>query len=101
MIVSDVQDEVEVERNLIQSGFDLHLEMTLEQVIEALKFCPVSYDIKQVENQYFFFKVDEVEHKMIILNFLNDHKLRKELGENICQKQKIMVDAIIKASISK
>lgn len=87
--------------NLIQSGFDLHLEMNLEQVIEALKFCSISYDVKQVENQYFFFKVEEVEHKMIILNFLYDHKLRKELSGNICQEQKNLVDAIIEASISK
>lgn len=87
-------------KELIQFGFDIHSEMSLEEIIQALRFCP-TYEIEQLDSQHFFFKVEDSYQKSLILNFLNDFKLRQELDKQISPQQKSFVDAIILASISK
>ena len=86
---------------LILFGFNIHSEMSLDEIIQALKFCPITYEVEQVDSQYFFFKVEDSYQKNLILNFLNDFKLRKELNKQVSPQQKSFVDAIILASISK
>ena len=88
-------------KELIQFGFDIHSEMSLEEIIQALRFCPTTYEIEQLDSQYFFFKVEDSYQKSLILNFLNDFKLRQELDKQISPQQKSFVDEIILASISK
>ena len=88
-------------KELIQFGFDIHREMSLEEIIQALRFCPTTYEIEQLDSQHFFFKVEDSYQKSLILNFLNDFKLRQELDKQISPQQKSFVDAIILASISK
>ena len=75
--------------------------MSLDEIVQALKFCPITYEIEQLDSQYFFFKVEDSYQKNLILNFLNDFKLRQELDKQISPQQKSFVDAIILASISK
>lgn len=86
---------------LIQFGFNIHSEMSLDEIIQALKFCPITYEVEQVDSQYFFFKVEDSQQKGLILSFLSDFKLRKELNRQVSPQQKSFVDAIILASISK
>ncbi|WP_287911971.1 hypothetical protein [Acinetobacter sp.] len=86
---------------LIQFGFDIHSEMSLDEIVHALRFCPITYEIEQLDSQHFFFKVKDLYQKNLILNFLNDFKLRQELDKQISPQQKSFVDAIILASISK
>ncbi|MCU4337873.1 hypothetical protein [Acinetobacter dispersus] len=86
---------------LIQFGFDVYYEMSLDEVVQALKFCPLKYEIKQLDTHNFFFTVEDAEQKKVILNFLSDYKLRQELSQKISLQQKSFVDAIIMASISK
>lgn len=93
--------ESNVGKELIQFGFDIHSEMSLEEIIQALRFCPTTYEIEQLDSQHFFFKVEDSYQKSLILNFLNDFKLRQELDKQISPQQKSFVDAIILASISK
>ncbi|MGR2919782.1 hypothetical protein [Acinetobacter guillouiae] len=88
-------------QKLIQFGFDIHSEMSIDEIIQALRFCPISYDVEQLDSQRFFFKVVDFQQKSLILNFLNDFKLRQELDKQISPQQKSFVDAIILASISK
>lgn len=88
-------------KELIQFGFDIHSKMSLEEIIQALRFCPTTYEIEQLDSQHFFFKVEDSYQKSLILNFLNDFKLRQELDKQISPQQKSFVDAIILASISK
>jgi len=90
-----------VSKQFIQIGFDIHTEMSLSEIIQALRFCPISYDVEQLDSQRFFFKVENSQQKSLILNFLNDFKLRQELDKQISPQQKSFVDAIILASISK
>lgn len=92
---------VKVSQQLIQIGFDIHSEMSLDEIVQALKFCPITYDVKQLDSQYFFFKVEDAYQKNLILNFLSDFRLRQELNKQISPQQKSFVDAIILASISK
>lgn len=66
-----------------------------------MRFCPTRYEIEQLDSQHFFFKVEDSYQKSLILNFLNDFKLRQELDKQISPQQKSFVDAIILASISK
>lgn len=75
--------------------------MSLDEIVQALKFCPITYEIEQLDSQHFFFKVEDSYQKNLILNFLNDFKLRQELDKQISPQQKSFVDAIILASISK
>lgn len=75
--------------------------MSLDEIVQALKFCPITYEIEQLDSQHFFFKVQDSYQKNLILNFLNDFKLRQELDKQISPQQKSFVDAIILASISK
>ncbi|MEG1314034.1 MAG: hypothetical protein RSD40_06925, partial [Bacilli bacterium] len=86
---------------LIQFGFDIHSEMSLDEIVQALKFCPITYEVEQLDLQHFFFKVEDSHQKKLILDFLGDFKLRKELSQQISPQQKSFVDAIILASISK
>ena len=86
---------------LIQFGFNIHSEMSLDEIIQALKFCPITYEVEQVDSQYFFFKVEDSQQKGLILSFLSDFNLRKELTRQVSPQQKSFVDAIILASISK
>ena len=88
-------------QKLIQIVFDIHSEMTLDEIIQALKFCPIAYDVESLDYQHFFFKVEDVYQKNLILNFLSDFRLRQELMKQISPQQKSFVDAIILASISK
>lgn len=88
-------------QHLIRFGFDIHCEMSLEEIIQALRFCPATYEVEQLVSQHFFFKVEDSHQKILILNFLNDFKLRKELDKEIGPQQKSFIDAIIRASISK
>ncbi|MHC5171474.1 hypothetical protein ACVIAJ_14145 [Acinetobacter johnsonii] len=88
-------------QKLIQCGFDIHSEMSLDEIIQALKFYPFTYDVEPLDSQYFFFKVEDAYQKNLILNFLNDFRLRQELNKQISPQQKSFVDAIILASISK
>lgn len=88
-------------QKLIKFGFDIHSEMSLDEIIQALKFCPIEYEIDQLEARHFFFKVEDSQQKSLILNFLSDFKLRKELNQQFSSQQKSFVDAIIMASISK
>lgn len=88
-------------QQLIRIGFDIHSEMSLDEIVQALKFCPIAYDVDQLYPQHFFFKVEDSNQKILILHFLNDFKLRKELDKQISPQQKSFVDAIILASISK
>ena len=88
-------------QKLIQFGFDIHVEMSLDEIIQALRFCPITYAVERLDSQHFFFKVEDSYQKNLILNFLNDFKLRKELDKQISPQQKSFVDAIILASISK
>lgn len=90
-----------VSQKIIQFGFDIHIDMSLDQIVYALRFCPIQYEVEQLNSQYFFFKVEESQQKVLILNFLSDFKLRKELNEQISLEEKSFVDAIIMASISK
>jgi len=90
-----------VRKKLIQFGFDIHSEMSFDEIIQALRFCPTSYELEQLDSQRFFFKVEDSQQKSLILNFLNDFKLRKELDKQISSQQKSLVDVIIMASISK
>jgi len=90
-----------VTQNLIKFGFDFYSELLLDEILQALKFCPVQYDIEKISEKHYFFKVSESEEKLIILNFINDFYLRKELNAKIAPEQKSFVDAIIRASISK
>lgn len=87
-------------QKLIQFGFDIHFNISLDEIIQALRFCPISYDVKQLDFQRFFFKVEDSQQKSLILNFLNDYKLRQELDKQISREQRSFVDAIIIASIS-
>lgn len=93
--------EDNVSQKIIQIGFDIHSEMSLEEIVEALRFCPITYEVEQLGSQHFFFKVEDSQQKSLILNFLNDFKLRKELNKQVSPQQKSFVDAIILASISK
>lgn len=86
---------------LILFGFNIHSEMSLDEIIQALKFCPITYEVEQVDSQYFFFKVEDSQQKGLILSFLSDFNLRKELTRQVSPQQKSFVDAIILASISK
>lgn len=88
-------------QKLIQFGFEIHSEMSLDEIIQALKFCPITYDVETLDSQRFFFKVEDSHQKNLILNFLSDFKLRKELSKQVSPQQKSFVDAIILASISK
>lgn len=88
-------------QKLILFGFDIYSEMSLDEIVQALKFCPITYEIEQLDSQHFFFKVQDSYQKNLILNFLNDFKLRQELDKQISPQQKSFVDAIILASISK
>ncbi|TCB38238.1 hypothetical protein E0H82_01185 [Acinetobacter sp. ANC 4910] len=88
-------------QKLIQFGFDIHFDMSLDEIIQALRFCPISYDVEQLDYQRFFFKVENSYQKNLILNFLSDFRLRQELNKKISPQQKSFVDAIILASISK
>ncbi|OTG61488.1 hypothetical protein B9T36_03610 [Acinetobacter sp. ANC 4204] len=88
-------------QKLIQFGFDIHVEMSLDEIIQALRFCPITYEVERLDSQYFCFKVEDSYQKNLILNFLNDFKLRKELNKQVSPQQKSFVDAIILASISK
>lgn len=88
-------------KKLIQFSFDIHFDMSLDEIIQALRFCPISYDVEQLDSQRFFFKVEDSQQKSLILNFLNDFKLRQEFDKQISPQQKSFVDAIILASISK
>ena len=88
-------------QKLIQFGFDIHVEMSLDEIIQALRFCPITYEVERLDSQHFFFKVEDSYQKNLILNFLNDFKLRKELNKKVSPQQKSFVDAIILASISK
>jgi len=90
-----------VSNRLIQFGFNIHSEMSLDEIIQALKFCPITYEVEQVDSQYFFFKVEDSQQKGLILSFLSDFNLRKELTRQVSPQQKSFVDAIILASISK
>jgi hypothetical protein len=82
-------------------GFDIRIEISLEEVIQALKFCSIKYDVEQIASQHFFFKVEDSHQKKLILDFLSDFRLRKELNKQVSPQQKSFVDAIILASISK
>ena len=93
--------EGNVNQKLIQFSFDIYSDIPLDEIIQALKFCPISYDVEQLDSQRFFFKVEDSYQKNLILNFLNDFKLRQELDKQISLQQKSFVDAIILASISK
>jgi hypothetical protein len=86
---------------LIKFGFDFYSEMSLDEIIQALRFCPTTYDVEPLDSQHFFFKVEDVYQKNLILNFLSDFRLRQELNKQISPQQKSFVDAIILASISK
>jgi hypothetical protein len=90
-----------VSQKLIQIGFDIHSEMSLDEIVQALRFCPITYELEQLDSQHFFFKVEDSHQKNLILNFLSDFKLRKELNKQVSPQQKSFVDAIILASISK
>ena len=81
-------------QKLIQFGFDIHVEMSLDEIIQALRFCPITYEVERLDSQHSY-------QKNLILNFLNDFKLRKELNKQVSPQQKSFVDAIILASISK
>jgi len=86
---------------LIQFGFDIRSEMSLDEIVQALRFCPIAYEVEQLDSQHFFFKVEDSHQKNLILDFLSDFKLRKELNKQVSPQQKSFVDAIILASISK
>jgi hypothetical protein len=88
-------------QKLIPFGFDIYNDLSLDEIIQALRFCSAPYEIEQLDDQHFFFKVEDSQQKTLILNFLNDFKLRKELNKKISPQQKSFVDAIILASISK
>lgn len=88
-------------QKLIQIGFDIQSELSFDEIVQALRFCPITYEIEQLDFQHFFFKVEDSYQKNLILHFLNDFKLRQELDEQISPQQKSFVDAIILASISK
>lgn len=88
-------------QKLIQIGFDIQSELSLDEIVQALRFCSISYDVEQLDSQRFFFTVEDSQQKSLILNFLNDFKLRQELDKQISPQQKSFVDAIILASISK
>lgn len=88
-------------QNIIEFGFDLCTDMSLDEIVQALRFCSIQYDVKETEEKKFFFKVQDSQDKILILNFLSDFKLRKELNQQITSQQKSFVEAIIMASISK
>lgn len=88
-------------QKLIQIGFDIQSELSFDEIVQALRFCSITYEIEQLDFQHFFFKVEDSYQKSLILNFLNDFKLRQELDKQISPQQKSFVDAIILASISK
>lgn len=88
-------------QQFIQIGFDIHSEMSLDEIVQALKFCPITYDVEQLDSQHFFFKVEDSHQKKLILDYLSDFRLRNELNKQVSPQQKSFVDAIILASISK
>lgn len=88
-------------QKLIQIGFDIQSELSLDEIVQALRFCSITYEIEQLDFQHFFFKVENSYQKNLILNFLSDFRLRQELNKKISPQQKSFVDAIILASISK
>ena len=88
-------------QKLIQIGFDIQSELSLDEIVQALRFCPITYEIAQLDSQHFFFKVEGSYQKNLILNFLSDFRLRQEINKQISPQQKSFVDAIILASISK
>ncbi|MBJ8435040.1 hypothetical protein [Acinetobacter pittii] len=88
-------------QKLIKFGFDFHSQLLMDEILQALKFCPVQYDIEQISEKHYFFEVSDSKAKLLILNFINDFYLRKELNAKIAPEQKSFVDAIIRASISK
>lgn len=75
--------------------------MSLDEIVEALRFCSTTYDVEQLDSQHFFFKVENSQQKRLILDFLVDFRLRKVLNEQFAPQQKSFVDSIILASISK
>ena len=88
-------------QKLIQFGFDIHVEMSLDEIIQALRFCPITYEVERLDSQHFFFKVEDSHQKKLILDYLSDFRLRNELNKQVSPQQKSFVDAIILASISK
>ncbi|HCW5648107.1 TPA: hypothetical protein OXQ80_003247, partial [Acinetobacter baumannii] len=53
-------------QKLIKFGFDFHSELLLDEILQALKFCPVQYDIEQISEQHYFFEVSEPKEKLLI-----------------------------------
>jgi hypothetical protein len=49
----------EMSQKLIQFGFDIHVEMSLDEIIQALRFCPITYEVERLDSQHFFFKVED------------------------------------------
>ena len=45
-------------QQLIRIGFDIHSEMSLDEIVQALKFCPIAYDVDQLDPQHFFLKLN-------------------------------------------
>lgn len=43
-------------QKLIKFGFDFCSELLLDEILQALKFCPVQYNIEQISEQHYFLK---------------------------------------------
>lgn len=89
---------IEIPTQLTQI-FELDSDLSINELLRSLKFCPVQYQLKPITASKYQIFVENQDDFLIILNFIDDYQLRCLLQEKITPEVEHLVQGIIQHSL--